>query len=243
MERSVFEMPHYIEISVKREQWLSRLLDDLDSEEINTAIDVGCGQGYFTNVLHKRRLEVAGTDGRELNVEEAKRKYPMINFVTEDIENQGCSLGSFDLVVCLGLLYHLENPSRAIRNLFKITKKILVIETRVVPSKWPILVSYDEVNSEDQGLNFAALIPSLGCLVKMLYNSGYNKVYRTVYLPDHPDFKGNIITKQARICLIASMYSLNKQKLISIPKIDFDQNYWHRWLFRKMTVFNKLLGK
>ena len=230
MEKSVFEMPHYMEINIKRADWLSTLLNSMDNGKLNTAIDVGCGQGYFSNLLHQRGIDVIGFDGRDANIEVAKQNYPMINFVMEDIESHSClSLGSFDLILCLGLLYHLENPFNAIRNLFALTKQILIIETRAIASKWPMAIFYEEVSSEDQGLNFTALIPSVRCLVKMLYKSGFENVYRIKILPDHPDFKKSFSRKQVRVCMVASRSPLDLQELQIVPDKDYEQNYWVRW--------------
>ncbi|HEY2613608.1 MAG TPA: hypothetical protein VGI94_22565, partial [Reyranella sp.] len=48
----------------------------------------------------------------------ARKRFPDIPFAQGDIENAGIvALGRFDLTLCFGLLYHLENPMLAIRHL------------------------------------------------------------------------------------------------------------------------------
>ena len=246
MDRSVFKTAHYIEINEKRKAWLSGLLKPIiASSDLATAIDVGCGEGYFSLFLHQLGLKVVAIDGRKTNVERAQEKYPTLKFLTADIEDttKNRDLGSFDLVLCLGLLYHLENPFRAVRNLFALTKKHLIVESRVVPSKLPISILHEEVKSEDQGLDFIALIPSIACLVKMLYKSGFKNVYQTMELPDHPDFKRGIFRIQARACLVASKSDLNLQQLELIPNKNFGcyDNY-PSW-FRKLDGLKQRIGQ
>ena len=62
--------------------------------------------------------------------------HPNIPFETRDIEDSSVAqLGPFDLVLCFGLLYHLESPLRAIRHLRKLTGKVLLLESMCIPSE------------------------------------------------------------------------------------------------------------
>jgi tRNA (mo5U34)-methyltransferase len=53
------------------------------------------------------------------------------DFMTMDV----CSLGTFDVVLYLGVLYHIEAPIEALRRLRKVTRELAIIETQgvVVP--------------------------------------------------------------------------------------------------------------
>jgi tRNA (mo5U34)-methyltransferase len=42
------------------------------------------------------------------------------------------ALGTFDVVLFLGVLYHLENPLQAVRRVFELTGELAVIETAAV---------------------------------------------------------------------------------------------------------------
>jgi len=62
-------------------------------------------------------------------VTEARRRFPHIPFEQADVEERAIlELGKFDLVLCFGLLYHLENPLLAIRNLRGLTEKCLLVK-------------------------------------------------------------------------------------------------------------------
>ena len=88
------------------------------------------------------------------------------------------SLGKFDLTLCFGLLYHLENPFAAIRNLFALTAKVALLEAMCLPGDEPVLGVREEGPTEDQALRYIALYPTENCLVKLLYRSGFPFVYR-----------------------------------------------------------------
>lgn len=237
MHRPVFEQPHYVRISKRRESWLADVIGDIQQNgcEIQSAIDVGCGQGYFANVLNQLSLDVLGVDGREANTDAARSKYPHIRFVAADVEDPAISkLGDFDLVLCLGLLYHLENPFRALRNLEAITKHVLIGESRIAPSREPILVLYEEAQTEDQGLKNVALIPSETCLLKMLYSVGFRFVYLSRHLPDHPDFRSHLLTARARTCFVASKAPLALGGMVLATNVDYHVNIWRRWWARRL---------
>src|SRR5215472_449963 len=113
-----------------RQMTLCTLLNDLRMQvDLHSALDVGCGVGDLSSFLTEMGFRVVAVDGRQQNVDEAQRRYPEITFVVADADEL-CSakLGTFDLVLCFGLLYHLENPFRTLRELHSSTEKVLAIE-------------------------------------------------------------------------------------------------------------------
>src|SRR5215472_1568540 len=120
-----------------REQTLRRIVKRLKPAlGLSTAVDAGCGVGFFSQTLAECGLSTCGFDARAENVEEARKRFPGIPFEQADVEAREIShLGRFDLTLCFGLLYHLENPLQAIRNLGVITEKCLVLESMCVPEE------------------------------------------------------------------------------------------------------------
>jgi SAM-dependent methyltransferase len=170
-----------------------------------TALDVGCGVGEFSRVLASMGLDVSGVDVRRENVAEARDRFPDLAFRELSVEADAFrGLGSFDLVLCFGLLYHLENPFAAIRNLFAVTKSLLIVESQVIPETLPSATLVDEGEAEDQSLHYVAFVPSEACLVKMLYRAGFTSVFRPRHLPEHPDFKRSPRSQQRRTVLTAA---------------------------------------
>lgn len=128
-----------------------------------------------------------------------------MRFEVGDIQDSGITaLGSFDVVLCFGLLYHLEDPFRAIRHLRALTSKIMVIESMVIPDRAPVARLVDEGLGEDQALRYVALVPSEAGLVKMLYEAGFGSVLRSRRVPGHEDYRPTLRARRRRTVLIAT---------------------------------------
>jgi SAM-dependent methyltransferase len=182
--------------------------------EHGSALDVGCGVGDFSQFLSGLGFRVVAVDGRAENSAEARKRYPNITFRTQNAEElDAAELGSFDLVLCFGLLYHLENPFRAIRQLFAATNKILLVESMCAPSTEPIMELLDEAVAEDQGLDYVAFYPSESCLVKMLYRAGFQFVYGLARPLEHELFHTTIWHKKRRTILVCSKMPITSSEL------------------------------
>jgi len=217
MERGfVFDQPHYDLLNTSREYSISQLLESFRQAgyELKTAADVGCGVGRFSSLLQSAGFQILAIDGRPENLAEAQRRCPGIEFRVYNAEDQALqSLGTFDLVLFLGLFYHLENPFVALCNLFAMTGKIAILEGICHPSEDPILSVRDEGPTEDQGLRHVALYPSESGLIKLLYRAGFPFVYRLTVPPAHPGYRKSSLRKQSRTMVVASKISLSSNLL------------------------------
>ena len=188
-----------------RDHTLRRIVKRLKPAQGSTAVDAGCGVGFFSQALAECGLRACGIDARLENVEEARRRFPGIPFERADVEAREISqLGRFDLVLCFGPLYHLENPLQAIRNPRAITEKCLVLESMCLPEGRCSLLLRTEPRQEDQSLTEIACYPSESSQVKMLYRAGFAKVYRVTQLPDHDDVCETHEHERRRTIVLAS---------------------------------------
>jgi SAM-dependent methyltransferase len=199
-----------------RQAFAAELLEEVRKQtNVTSALDVGCGVGYFSKFLSEMSLEVTAIDGREENTAEAKRRHPEISFITRNVEDSTLpEIGTFDFVLCVGLLYHLENPLRAIRNLRAMTGKVLLVESMCIPGRDASMALLDEDRAHDQGLEYVAFYPTEACLVKMLYRAGFPFVYTFERLPADPQFSTNFWRKQSRTFLAASLMPLTMRNLV-----------------------------
>jgi FkbM family methyltransferase len=203
---TAFDTRHYQDLIRTRAATIRRVVGALKPAlGLHNALDAGCGVGFFTQTLTELGLATRGFDGRFENVVEARRRFPKIAFERGDIESaEIAALGTFDLVLCFGLLYHLESPMRAIRHLRALTGKGLLIESMCVPGGDARMVLRDEPVQHDQSLTDMAFYPSESCLVKMLYGAGFAHVYRVARLPEHDDFRETSDHARRRTILFAS---------------------------------------
>jgi SAM-dependent methyltransferase len=188
---------------------------------LRTALDVGCGLGYFSGFLRSAGFDVTAIDGRQSNLDEAERRNPEIRFLRFDAEDPTIrSLGKFDLVFCFGLLYHLENPMLTIRHLKEMTGELLLVEAVIQPGTEPMMTLIEETPDEDQGLNHIAFYPTEACLLKMCYRAGFTHAYTFSVKPDHPHYQAQQLRPRIRTMLAASHKLVHSKLLVrtSEPK-------------------------
>jgi SAM-dependent methyltransferase len=216
----IFDATHYEHLNSSRAAVVSELLLEFQkSISLKTTVDVGCGLGFFSGLLQSLGFDVTAVDGRQGNLEEAERRHPGVAFRQFDAEDPRLrALGQFDLVFCFGLLYHLENPLLAIRNLHAMTKHLLFIEGVIFPGAEPTMALIDEELHEDQGLNHTAFYPTEACLIKMLYRSGFSQTYRLARQPDHPDYHSTPHSRRVRTVLLASRSPVASKLLVAMPE-------------------------
>jgi tRNA (mo5U34)-methyltransferase len=108
-----------------------------------TVLDVGAWDGFYSFEMERRGAgRVLATDsfswsgpgwGTKASFELARRALGS-NVEDLDIDVMDLSaerVGRFDIVLCLGVLYHLRHPLLALERLFDVTGEILVLETEV----------------------------------------------------------------------------------------------------------------
>ena len=202
-----FDQRRYRALIAARAETIRRVIEKLKPAlALSSALDAGCGVGFFSRTLQECGLNVCGFDGREENIAEARRRFPELGFETADIENRNIlQLGCFDFVLCCGLLYHLENPLLAVRHLRALTGKCLLLESMCIPEEKTALLLREEPREEDQSLTDVAWYPSESGLVKMLYRAGFLAVYRVQPLPNHEDFRDTPYHARRRTMLVAAM--------------------------------------
>jgi 2-polyprenyl-3-methyl-5-hydroxy-6-metoxy-1,4-benzoquinol methylase len=219
----LFDEPYYIDINHARWTVVETILNAIKQKneiELSSCLDVGCGPGWFSRKLVDRGLSVIGIDGRLELVEIAKDRVSHAKFDCKDIESreQISKLDRADLVFCFGLLYHTENPFRAIRNLYALTKKILLIESIIIPGNKPIAWLVEEGKNETQGLTHYAMIPSRSCAIEMLRIAGFKYVYEYQGEVEHEDFRETDDKHQRRRIFLASLVNLEVNNLVQAPQ-------------------------
>lgn len=116
-----------------------------------TVLDVGCNAGFYSFRCRERNAKlVVGVDARLWHVRQARfaasalgldrvafRRLSIYELSPEET-------GTYDIVLALGLIYHLKHLYQALENLYWITTELLIIETAVIPPElpWPEAGTY-----------------------------------------------------------------------------------------------------
>jgi SAM-dependent methyltransferase len=216
-----FDTAAALEINEARLAHLASLELPIDARSV---LEVGAGVGRLTGFFLDRGCSVVVTEAREENVAELRRRRPAVDARQADVEESLGHLGQFEVVFCYGVLYHLENPLRALRNMAAVCSDLLLIETMVCDSRLPVLYLEDETTSVNQALRGLAHRPSPSYLAVALNRVGFNHVYAATDPPEHPDYRfarlDNMDTSRDGALLrgvyVASRTPLENAKLTSL---------------------------
>lgn len=101
-------------------------------------LDIGCRDGFFSFEMEHRGAEVIGVDYADIDVTGfsvvSQIKNSQATYITDNVyELNPKKYGFFDIVLFLGVLYHLRNPMLALDKIQKLIKPdgLLFIETQI----------------------------------------------------------------------------------------------------------------
>lgn len=178
------------------------------------ALDLGCNEGMFSHrLLEWGAANVVGVDSRAANIHRASllRDHfgiaaEQLRFEQDDVlELSPETYGEFDVVLCLGLIYHMERPLEAIRVARRLTRSLCVIESQLTRQNAPILrgdgipgvysespasfAAWVEADSAGNRLSsmsgVMSLVPNLAALEQMPLWAGFERVDLLAAAPDH----------------------------------------------------------
>jgi 2-polyprenyl-3-methyl-5-hydroxy-6-metoxy-1,4-benzoquinol methylase len=181
-----FDTPEALKLNQARLAHLQSLGLTLSNRSV---LDVGCGVGHLAQFFVKQNCRVVCLDGRSENVDSLRTRYPGLEAHVANVETDLSRFGRFDIVLCYGLLYHLENPLAALRNIAAVCDDLLLLETIVCDHDQPILLLDDETKTYSQALRGVGSRPSPRFVVTALDRVGFPLIYKPRVPPDHPDFR------------------------------------------------------
>ena len=154
-----------------------------------TVLDIGAWDGFFSFECERRGAkrvlaidtfawDTYGKDGFLLAHEMLNSKVEHQRCAAEDID--AATLGTFDVVLFLGVFYHLRSPISVLERLRGVTAGTLICETHaLVPAfheKYP-LVSFFPGDGLEAGLRYEfCSLPTLEALTQMLRAAGFPNV-------------------------------------------------------------------
>lgn len=162
-------------------------------------LDVGAWNGGFTaEAVRRGAAHVTAVDHVTWNNPEANGRLSFdlvvqalgipATAVDIDMDAPGLSLaglGQFDVVLFLGVFYHLQDPIAALREVARATKEVLVVETYVdrTLDPRPLMMFYPGDELVGDASNWWG--PSEACVVALLRMLGFTRV--SVFAGSYPE--------------------------------------------------------
>ena len=118
-------------------------------------LDLGCGHGDISGVLHRLGADVTAVDARQEHLKIVSKKYSGVKITRADLDQPWPFHGKvFDLTLDLALLCHLNNFEEHLKNVCA-SSSYLVLETAVLDSDDPnaCIVRSDNKNIYDGSFN------------------------------------------------------------------------------------------
>lgn len=110
--------------------WGSKILGlNLLDGRGKSALDVGCAFGYGVNLLTSLGYEAVGVDVSKFGIAQAKKRNRENEFVICDVQRSLPFKKKFDLVICLEVLEHLQNPFLALQNMYDVCEDAILCTT------------------------------------------------------------------------------------------------------------------
>jgi SAM-dependent methyltransferase len=181
-----FDTPEALELNRARIDHLRSLKLPLRGKRV---LDVGCGVGHLAQFFVGQGCDVLGVDARKENIERLGELYPGLKARVFDVEKDSFEeLGRFDVVFAYGVLYHLENPFRALRSLASICEELLLLETMVADHPLPLVRMAEETATYNQALRNIGSRPTPSFVALGLRSAGFHHIYGPRTPPAHRDF-------------------------------------------------------
>lgn len=154
------------------------LPDRLDGKRV---LDIGAWDGWFSFEMERRGAAVTALDCWDNpNFHRAKAKFgSAVRYVQSEVYDiDPATLGTFDIVLFFGVLYHLKHPLLALEKVCAVTEDLALIETFVTdehsagnPLAPPSLEFYETGELSGQVDNWTG--PNLACLLAFCRVAGF----------------------------------------------------------------------
>ena len=148
-----------------------------------TVLDVGAYDGFFTFECERRGATVVAIDfpqsaGYPVAADLVGSPAKFVELSVYDVSPE--TVGEFDIVLFLGVLYHLRHPLLALERLRTVCRELLIVESQIceppLPSEayGPVAQFFPGAELNNDPSNW--WVPNMAALKGMLQSSGFEQV-------------------------------------------------------------------
>ena len=131
----IFDPAHRNRHEQRRRYFFDPVVEDFDGRRV---LDLGCNAGWWSLLAVEAGCDyVLGLDGRAMHTEQAELVFEAsgvatdrYDFVTADVFEFDAR-DRFDVVLCLGLLYHVAKPVELFERMAAWTRSLLIVDTHL----------------------------------------------------------------------------------------------------------------
>jgi tRNA (mo5U34)-methyltransferase len=147
-------------------------------------LDIGAWDGWFSFECERRGASVVAVDCVELDtfIEARRLRGSKVEYLTLDVNELSAEkLGLFDIVLCLGVLYHLRHPLLGLEKAVELSRDLALIESFVIPAEDrrvpAVMEFYERTELGGQIDNWCGPTPE--CAMAMCRSAGFAQVELT----------------------------------------------------------------
>jgi hypothetical protein len=138
-------------------------------------LELAAANGDFGNMFHELGARVKCFEGRESNFKLLKEKYPHLDAHVVDLDNENIQQFGFfyDIVLHVGLLYHLLNMEQSLKDSMAISNHV-ILETEVMDSDQDgYFVTTEDASRMTSSLDGVATRPTNTMLKRIIEDNGW----------------------------------------------------------------------
>jgi tRNA (mo5U34)-methyltransferase len=159
-------------------------------------LDLGCNAGFWSLAAAEAGCAfVYGVDGRAMHVEQANFVFE-VNAIDRARYQFDCAdifaldseeIGSFDVVLCLGLLHRVSRPFELLQLMSTVNDDLVVIDTDLASDARPLFeLKFDHIDEFDNALTHPIVFhPSASAMDHLLGSFGYERVMLAAQFDDY----------------------------------------------------------
>lgn len=157
-------------------------------------LDLGCNAGFWSlNALEAGADFLLGVDGRQMHVDQAnlvceargidpaRYRFEQANIFDYDFEER------FDVVLCLGLMYHIAKPVELFELMTRLGAEIIVIDTQIFPAPMSFFkVHYESIERPMNAVDYElVMLPTRQAVIDLAGLFGFKTVPLALNLSDY----------------------------------------------------------